>query len=143
MPVARTYLAFLTFSPPLYYNNNHAKPINMDDSEDFEIDPAIAAAMGFSGFGAQKKRKFDADQGFVDPSFKQAQMAESSTGANSAPLGQKKAVKVEHVPKEAVQAAPAKPSLEALRHGVRNERGDMVYFMPSFLEDPWAGLKAQ
>ena len=28
----------------------------------------------------------------------------------------------------------------ALRRGVRNERGDMVYFDQSFLEDPWKGL---
>lgn len=30
--------------------------------------------------------------------------------------------------------------LSAYRRGVKNERGDMVYFMPSFLEDPWAAL---
>lgn len=41
----------------------------MDGDDDFEIDPAIAAAMGFSGFGAQnkQKRKFDPNDGFVDP----------------------------------------------------------------------------
>lgn len=29
---------------------------------------------------------------------------------------------------------------EDWRHGVRNERGDVAYFLPSFLEDPWEGL---
>jgi len=31
-------------------------------------------------------------------------------------------------------------NLQALRRGIRNERGDMAYFLPSFLEDPWANL---
>ena len=34
-------------------------------------------------------------------------------------------------------------SLQALRRGVRNERGDMAYFLPSFLEDPWKELGAE
>ena len=34
-------------------------------------------------------------------------------------------------------------NLQALRRGVRNERGDMAYFLPSFLEDPWAKLVAK
>lgn len=34
-------------------------------------------------------------------------------------------------------------SLQALRRGVRNERGDMAYFLPSFLEDPWRDLGAE
>jgi hypothetical protein len=35
---------------------------------------------------------------------------------------------------------PAPQELSALRRGVKNARGDMVVFMPSFLEDPWKGL---
>jgi hypothetical protein len=34
-------------------------------------------------------------------------------------------------------------SSQALRRGIRNERGDMAYFLPSFLEDPWAKLAAK
>ena len=30
----------------------------------------------------------------------------------------------------------------ALRRGIRNERGDMVYYDASFVEDPWAELRA-
>lgn len=30
--------------------------------------------------------------------------------------------------------------LSALRHGVQNEHGDMAYFLPSFVEDPWEKL---
>lgn len=38
----------------------------------------------------------------------------------------------------------SKFELNALRQGVRNENGDVAYFLPSFVEeDPWAGLKAQ
>lgn len=32
------------------------------------------------------------------------------------------------------------PDWNTYRTGVRNEHGDMVYFKPSFLEDPWKGL---
>jgi hypothetical protein len=35
---------------------------------------------------------------------------------------------------------PAPQELSALRRGVKNARGDMVVFMPSFIEDPWKGL---
>lgn len=31
--------------------------------------------------------------------------------------------------------------LQALRYGVKNERGDTVFFLPSFIEDPWTYLK--
>lgn len=31
--------------------------------------------------------------------------------------------------------------LAAYRRGVKNERGDMAYFLPSFLEDPWKDLR--
>ncbi|PNS17564.1 hypothetical protein CAC42_8107 [Sphaceloma murrayae] len=30
-------------------------------------------------------------------------------------------------------------SLQDLRRGVRNEHGDMAYFLPSYIEDPWKG----
>jgi hypothetical protein len=35
----------------------------------------------------------------------------------------------------------SKSELDALRRGVRNERGDLVYFLPSFVEDPWEKLQ--
>ncbi|KEQ71959.1 hypothetical protein M436DRAFT_49081 [Aureobasidium namibiae CBS 147.97] len=35
---------------------------------------------------------------------------------------------------------PAPQELAALRRGVKNARGDMVVFMPSFIEDPWKGV---
>jgi len=31
--------------------------------------------------------------------------------------------------------------LEAYRKGVRNEKGDLGWFLPSFIEDPWAKLE--
>lgn len=34
-------------------------------------------------------------------------------------------------------------SLQALRRGIRNDRGDTAYFLPSFLEDPWEKLVAK
>ncbi|KAF2218812.1 hypothetical protein BDZ85DRAFT_63885 [Elsinoe ampelina] len=45
---------------------------------------------------------------------------------------------------EGVKARPvdmAAYSLQDLRYGVRNEHGDVAYFLPSFLEDPWVGLR--
>lgn len=38
---------------------------------------------------------------------------------------------------QASQAAPA-PDLAAFRWGVKNANGDTAYFLPSFIEDPWA-----
>jgi len=140
----------------------------MDIAEDMEIDPAIAAAMGFSGFGAQpaKKRKFDSNDAFVDSETDQQHIPQVK-GANSMPLGIRgKKAPLDDTTTSAQGGGPAglpvvaKPELmqsqggdrptksqiqdglgsNALRRGVRNERGDMVYFPPSFLEDPWKGL---
>lgn len=144
----------------------------MDSGDDFDIDPAIAAAMGFSGFGKapNKKRKYDND-GFVDPDIT---AAPPGTKANQLPLGERKATKsTKHTGNSPPPPPPpqttkvpfrsetqqqsghhrasetdsnnggAPITLEALKNGVRNERGDLAIFLPSFIEDPWAGLKAQ
>jgi hypothetical protein len=37
--------------------------------------------------------------------------------------------------------AITRAELNALRFGVRDENGDTAYFLPSFVEDPWANLK--
>lgn len=123
----------------------------MEDDENFEVDPAIAAAMGFSGFGSKpKKRKYN--DYFVDPSITNAA---SATGANGVPTREKpkKADEVQSLPHSAEKAdengvgdVPADrtpSSLAQLRHGVRNQNGDIAYFLPSFIEDPWARLKAK
>ena len=34
----------------------------------------------------------------------------------------------------------SRAELNALRNGVQNENGDTAYFLPSFVEDPWAKL---
>ncbi len=43
----------------------------MEGEEDMEIDPSIAAAMGFSSFGAKpgEKRKYNSNEGYVDPAI--------------------------------------------------------------------------
>ncbi|KAK6432282.1 hypothetical protein LTR95_011543 [Oleoguttula sp. CCFEE 5521] len=121
----------------------------MDESMD--IDPALAAQMGFSSFGgAPKKRKFDANDAVtdVDAAVKnQAPSKPKPTGSNSQPLGQI-ADRTSAKPTAVAASAETRestefgqPSLQALRQGVRSENGDMVYFLPSFLEDPWAGLR--
>lgn len=153
----------------------------MADNDDFDIDPAIAEAMGFAGFGMQpgKKRKFDANDGFVDPDAKQepktAEAQSKGKGANYTPLGSKAAQEMTGDDGSAsltasgggASAALAQSSiavsthqqlprrgplqgerggridLQALRHGVKNENGDVAYFLPSFIEDPWEGLRPQ
>lgn len=132
----------------------------MADKGDFAIDPSIAAAMGFSGFGTQagKKRKFNADS-FIDPDITRQGAGNptqpSAKGANSAPLGARKppaaaagsatdTAAVRSSTASATAHAPAgaaQPTLEALGRGIRNDRGDMVFFLPSFIEDPWKGLE--
>lgn len=115
-------------------------PADNTDHDGMDIDPAIAEAMGFSGFGMQtnstnRKRKHGAtDDGlsFVDSHAK-------GTGANATVSGAAPA-------QQSVAAAvggDGKPTLEALRRGVRNAAGDMVYFLPSFIEDPWNGLEGK
>lgn len=37
--------------------------------------------------------------------------------------------------------AISRAELNALRNGVQAENGDTAYFLPSFVEDPWARLK--
>lgn len=192
----------------------------MDD----EIDPEIAAAMGFTGFGAINKRKFGSTTDtFVDGQARKTQ--KSGTGANDTALGSRKKMEAgsnlqaenqesgqnktnggEHMtnakgknkmkanapmgladyitwgnnvaepdtqtnvtqpdvthsgspfsaqststpPGGALsgsagtsswpQGMPNQQELAALRRGVQNERGDMVFFLPSFIEDPWKGL---
>ena len=147
----------------------------MSDDESFDIDPAIAEAMGFSGFGMQpgKKRKFDTNDGFVDPSAKKQATPPNGTGigkgANNMPLGIRTAREPTsmdnattpstlHGDTRSTRAAPeSKPvpgplsepeltgqaRMEALRKGLKNEKGDMVYFLPSFIADPWEGLQPQ
>jgi hypothetical protein len=145
------------------------------DMDDFEIDPAMAEAMGFSSFGSKRrKHAARADDAFIDDSGTQIP---ASTGANDIPLGARavpsaateevqeqgfiqdnaaSTVRMEDAQKEqpmAVEARteevqtdnwtpgfPAPQELSALRRGVKNARGDMVVFMPSFIEDPWKGL---
>ncbi|TKA83700.1 hypothetical protein B0A55_00281 [Friedmanniomyces simplex] len=123
----------------------------MSDDEDFGFNPAIAGAMGFSGFGVQpgKKRKYDANDAFIDSGAatdtNTARAKTAGQGANSLPLGLRKTgpategastKQAGHKP-----LGPGQSDLLALRSGVKNERGDMVYFKPSFLEDPWKDLR--
>ena len=67
---------------------------------------------------------------------------------------------IQDPPSEAQQSAPAvtqsdqsetvsfgglpitQAELNALRHGIRNEEGDLAYFLTSFVEDPWERLEA-
>ncbi|KAK3706188.1 hypothetical protein LTR37_012889 [Vermiconidia calcicola] len=132
----------------------------MTDYEDVEIDPDIAAAMGFSGFGTQggTKRKFDANAGFVDPSVSDAQKPAEVKGANNMPLGDrtKRVPRTNDIgmakdersvgqsgdqPQSSSIDEDKEPSLQDLANGVRNADGDMVYFLPSFIEDPWKDLR--
>lgn len=160
-----------------YDNKITYQRTRMDEDDDMEIDPAIAEAMGFAGFGAQKKRKFNPDDGFVDPAASNSRKPGKGKGANSTPLGQNNTKSPAHPtptnmydPKSRTSGGAATvaqaefpeganatsgsttaastsgdadgaPNLEALRKGVRNENGDTVIFLPSFLEDPWKGLQ--
>jgi hypothetical protein len=148
------------------------------DFDDTEIDPALAAAMGFSSFGGapNKRRKVNNDgDGFIDPEISKSGSAPTrppGTGANSvmtstrrpAPVTQTStsamanSVAAGHVGAEAGAAQPHisaesvdtltynnaardTDDLAALRNGVRNAQGDMAFFKPSFLEDPWKDLR--
>lgn len=151
----------------------------MVEEDDFEIDPAMAEAMGFSSFGMQpgKKRKFNTDDAFVAPRATTTQARKqhnvdsamepedltmrNSTSSHAPPPGvaqeavydQSKQQKPRQeggasitAPREGTATASNvrgsdERSLQALAYGVRNENGDMIYFLPSFLEDPWKNLR--
>ncbi|KAK5739052.1 hypothetical protein LTR17_005570 [Elasticomyces elasticus] len=70
----------------------------MADDEDFEMDPAIADAMGFAGVGAQagkkRKRKYDAS---VDPGTSTARTKDVVKGPNSLPLDSRKKELATHI----------------------------------------------
>ena len=150
----------------------------MADTEHMEVDPSITRMMGFSGFGnARKRRKFDPNDGFVDPkaSGPNHQSKREVNNANNTAPGDtvaKNSSASQGVPARSSDSGGAmkaqesikdstsgsnfsainirdganrgdreERSLQALRDGVRNESGDMVYFLPSFLEDPWKDVR--
>ena len=116
-----------------------------------QIDPAIAEAMGFSGFGMQgnKKRKHGDEDTytFTSTSAQDSASTQATSGPNAGTAGTQQAATTGEAKDQAAQqvenADDGKPTLEALRRGVRNAQGDMVYFLPSFIEDPWKDLKKQ
>ena len=56
---------------------------------DMEIDPEIAAMMGFGSFGGSKKRKFGADEAFTDaPPAKTQEPQQVVSNANAVPVAE-------------------------------------------------------
>lgn len=89
----------------------------MDDEDGMEIDPAIAAAMGFSGFGTKPgdKRKHNSNEGYVDPAISsQVHKNESSPSkthkAMKMPIKTVKEPETEE-PQGAVNRSPAEATL--------------------------------
>ncbi|QIW98675.1 hypothetical protein AMS68_004193 [Peltaster fructicola] len=98
-------------------------------TDDIVPDDDIAAQMGFSSFGSQpkqKKRRLEAAPARsqpVVPTIDKSVPAKQTASADTR------------------NTTSAEPDLRAFRYGVRNERGDMTFFMPSFIEDPWKDLR--
>jgi hypothetical protein len=56
---------------------------------DMEIDPEIAAMMGFGSFGGNKKRKFGADEAFTDAQPAKTQEPQQVvSSANAVPVAE-------------------------------------------------------
>ena len=57
----------------------------MEAGEDIDIDPAIAAAMGFASFGTKpgEKRKYNSNDGYVDPGIS-SQVSNTKTSSSHA-----------------------------------------------------------
>ncbi|KYG44910.1 hypothetical protein M433DRAFT_135173 [Acidomyces richmondensis BFW] len=127
---------------------------------DADIDPAIAEAMGFTGFGTQpqQKRKFNVTDALIDQHtgncHEMANLPTQRNDANNLHLGKKKSRTKPGVEwekgyansnsstteAEGAEKNEVKNDLQIFKNGVKNERGDMVYFMPDFIEDPWKSL---
>lgn len=172
----------------------------------------VAAAMGFSSFGGQKKRKFDQAGSPKGPSSSganstrlgvrpklaqedageglnnvevQPSVAENAAGTPTPPTNTRRKPKQQAASSLAdflnrghslpdkpqgtaqdsqlTQPATQPPSsaaaegasqtvsfggppitrseLNALKQGLKNERGDVIFFLPSFVEDPWERLE--
>lgn len=104
--------------------------------DDVQVDEAdMAAMMGFGAFGdqTQKKRKLD----LVSVDDRQSLPVANNkpyTGEQSKPNSSNGKTKHES------PAAKPRSKNEGLANAVRNSNGDMAYFLPSFIEDPWAHL---
>ncbi|KAH0345154.1 hypothetical protein KCU81_g4451, partial [Aureobasidium melanogenum] len=140
------------------------------DMNDLEIDPAIAEAMGFTSFGSKRrKHAARADDAFIDDSGKHIPAStgandiplgtrtvaseakekfqeQGNVEDNVASTTRGEGVREQQARVGEAQSdnwTPGLPNpqeLAALRRGIKNARGDMVVFMPSFIEDPWKGL---
>ena len=62
-----------------------------------------------------------------------------AASATNAPVSNEDGISVKKSTSE-TQGASQPPDLASYRHGVRQADGTMTYFLPSFLEDPWAKL---
>ena len=128
------------------------------------MDAQMREMMGFSNFATKpdaKKRKTSEDTAVAATSSNSIPLGE---GAYSRPLTHNTGYQSRNfaAPAAATSASPtgdsaksAFPSgvpveifdkltwkeLEAYRKGVKNKNGDVAYFLPSFIEDPWAKLE--
>ncbi len=66
----------------------------MEGEEEMDIDPAIAAAMGFASFGTKpgEKRKYNPSDGYVDPAIS-SQVSNERTSSSYADKAVKMPVK--------------------------------------------------
>jgi len=135
-----------------------------DEDEDAEptIDPSFASMMGFTSFGSSHTYSHDR--------ARKKQKLEHSTGANNTPLApftniqSRKDINTEIIITSQHAKTEGRGSKDGssrpddgntepqderstrtgrgdYRHGVKNERGDVVVFMDSFLEDPWKDFR--
>jgi hypothetical protein len=140
----------------------------MDSEEQQEMDSKLGDVMGFTNFGAQpdtKKRKTSHDSPVTTTasSTQYPSLPINYNDMHNQPLTHNPI----HPPAPAAAAAgtSASPSteqpknafptgvpmdifykltwkeLEAYRKGVKKENGDLAWFLPSFIEDPWAKLE--
>ncbi|CAN9210015.1 unnamed protein product [Alternaria alternata] len=144
--------------------------MDMDDEENDEIAAAMGFA-SFGGtkkrkFDHSPKAKPDANDASGANSTalgvrtKKVASAEDVKNAGLASFLARGQNLPEHPPPTATTQAPAasadqsagemvsfggpsvsRAELNMLRNGVRTENGDTVYFLPSFVEDPWARLR--
>ncbi|KAH0261130.1 hypothetical protein KCU91_g14207, partial [Aureobasidium melanogenum] len=155
----------ITFTIPV--KKISKRTMNMDD---LEIDPAIAEAMGFTSFGSKRrKHAARADDAFIDDSSEHIPASTGANdillGTRAVPSETKEKVQEQGSAEDNVALTkrgegmqeeqakvgeaqadnwtpgfPSPQELAALRRGIKNARGDMVVFLPSFIEDPWKGL---
>ncbi|KIV98614.1 uncharacterized protein PV09_09606 [Verruconis gallopava] len=140
-------------------------PNNMDIADQEVSDARMGDVMGFTSFGSRpevKKRKTSHVDQPVTSTTAHVTTPLANSGFQNTQILTHNPAQITQLPTDASSTSPTSEQpknafptgvpmdifnkltwkeLEAYRKGVKNENGDIAWFLPSFIEDPWAKLE--